>query len=210
MPIISPDGLPASSRREQELSHRIVEELRGRRKVAQHHTCASEYTARVLANYDVTPIVMVRDIHDCMVSLAEHISRESPEIPWAYFTDEIRTRSLEYRIDAVVDLVSAWYLKFYASWVSTRPDAIFRYEDVVLDGPAGVYALLARSGLVGRDPETFSVANVHQAAEAARGPSSRLNVGVSGRGDQLSAENRKMIRRFASHYPDVDFGPIGL
>jgi len=211
LPLISPDGVPSSSRREQELSHRLIDSLAGQRLVAQHHTCASEYTLRVIDGFDITTLVLVRDIHDCMVSLAEHIAIESPEIPWAYFNDSIRQRDLRYRIDAVVDLVAGWYLKFYVSWMSTRPANVFHYENIVRGGTDGMRDLLDRSGLVAREPRTFTAANVEAAMIQARGPGNRLNVGVKGRGDQLlSRQNRAVIERMAGYYPEIDFRPIGI
>ncbi len=211
LPLTSPDGLPSSSRREQELSHRLIEGLTGRRLVAQHHTCASEYSLRVIDGFDITTLVLVRDIYDCMVSLAEHIATESPEIPWAYFNDSVRQRDLGYRIDAVVDLVAAWYLKFYVSWMSTRPANVFHYENIVLGGAGGVSDLLDRSGLVAREPETFAADNVEQVVAQARGPDNRFNVGISGRGAHLlTPTNRASIERMAGYYPEIDFRPIGI
>ncbi|MEJ2816588.1 MULTISPECIES: hypothetical protein [unclassified Caulobacter] len=211
LPLVAPDGLPSSSRREQELSHRLIESLAGQNLVAQHHTCASEYSLRVIDGYAITTLVLVRDIHDCMVSLAEHIATESPEIPWAYFDQSICQRDFHYRVDAVVDLVAAWYLKFYASWMSTRPANVFHYENIVLGGAEGVRDVLDRSGLLAREPQTFAAADLEQRVAQARGPDNRFNVGVSGRGAQLlSAANRAAIERMAGYYPEIDFRPIGI
>ena len=122
---------------------------------------------------------------DALVSLHDHSNAEGPETPVAYLE---RGMSLE----AVVDLAAAWYVNFYVSWMRAAPERIVRYEDVVLGGD---FKPVLR--ILGLPPELADT----------KAPSRRMNVGKAGRGERV---DREALLRLTRHYPDVDFGPIGL
>jgi hypothetical protein len=207
---------PLGSRKEQELCRIHIKQLERFNAVAQHHVAASYHTMALIDEFNISPIVLVRNIYDALLSLAEHIVIESPEMPFAYFDDSIKEKDIEYRINAVTDLVSPWFIKFYVSWVKNMPGAIVRYEDVILGGSKSIYGLLSgirkrdNTVMVG-DKVSITETAVENAIIATSGQNTRFNVGVAGRGERIfSEDNKSTIRRLASYYPDVDFGPIGL
>ena len=214
LPNITVPEIPLSSRREQELSNYVVEQYRGADVVAQHHVKASVFTLQLIRRHRIATIVLVRNIFDCVISFADHLMRESPEVPWIYLDESIRQKSDQFRYDAIVDLVCPWYIDFYVSWVKNRPQDIYRYEDVVLAGPAALHAMLTKAGITvpaGTGTRSVTLRDVEAALPASAPDSIRLNVGIAGRGEQLlSAANKAHLRRLAAHHPDVDFSPTGL
>jgi hypothetical protein len=198
--------LPPSPRREQELSDPYMGRYNNlTRQVAQLHVRASGHTLELLEKFGVTPIVLVRNIHDCVVSLADHMSNESVEMPMAYLEPYFNEMSLERKIDAIVDLVVPWYFNFYVSWWRARPGSIVTYEDLILGGLERQHGHLEKLGLV------VSLEELKAAYELTAKGNSRLNVGVSGRGaERLSHGAKSKILRMSEYYRDIDFTPMGL
>jgi hypothetical protein len=179
---------PCYGRREQEIEAGLVTPWVGRNCVAQHHVRASEYTLYLLDHFRITPLVLVRNLGDTLASLADHIAQEGPETPVAYFNDRISALNAEERLLAVTELAAPWYINFYVSWWKVRPEAIVRYEDVVLG--CNFEPLEQRLGMPIIMPPDYRPR--------------RFNVGIQGRG--AAVEN--YLRRFTTYYPDVDFSPI--
>jgi hypothetical protein len=198
--------VPAYGRREQELCEVKLDSVIGvERQVAQHHVRASEHTLRLIDKYRLTPIVLVRNIYDVAVSIADHIVNESPVGPMAYFDDGIARLPIRDRVHAAMDLAIPWYFNFYVSWWRERPEAIATYEDLILGGPVRQTSYLRSIGLNAEPAEVIA------AHEMTKGQNTRFNVGITGRGTKLvNASRRKHVERLASYYPDVDFSPIGI
>jgi Sulfotransferase domain len=196
---------PAYGRREQELSEAEIERASSiSRQVAQVHVRASEYTLYIIDKFNMKPIVLVRDIYDTAVSLAEHVANE-PTMPMAYFDAAIAGWSFEDRLSAVFDLAMPWYFNFYVSWRRARPYAIVTYEDLIL-GDAGRQTEYLNS--IGLDT---NITDVRSAIKKIQSLDTRLNVGKSGRGVRaIGTRHRRQIERLASYYPDEDFSHIGI
>lgn len=175
------------------------------RQVAQHHIRASEHTLQLIDRYHLTPIVLVRNIYDFAVSIADHIANESPVGPIAYFDDGIARLPMEDRVNAAMDLAIPWCINFYVSWWRARPEAIATYEDLILGGPVRQSSHLRSIGL------NTEIAEVIAAHEMTKAQHTRLNVGVAGRGLKfVNFLRRRHVERLASYYPDVDFSLIGI
>jgi hypothetical protein len=198
--------VPYYGRREQELSEALIESKKHvEKQVSQHHVRASGYTTHLIELYGLTPIVLVRNIYDAIVSLSDHMANESPVFPSGYFDDRIAGLAVEDRINAVIDLAVPWYINFYVSWWHARPGAIVTYEDLILGGPERQTEYLQSVG-VDTDLETVSAA-----CGMTEKQSTRFNVGKSGRGRMLVDQfGRQRIERLVSYYPDVDFSKIGI
>lgn len=181
---------PYYGRREQELEAGLIGTWEGRHCVAQHHVRASEYTLHLIDRFKMTPLVLVRNLGDAMASLADHIAQEGPETPVAYFDERIGALNSDDRLIAVTELAAPWYINFFVSWWKALPDAIMRYEDVVLGG--NIAPIEERLGMPIVIPDD------------GEGRPRRFNVGIKGRG--AAAEDH--IRKLTTHYPDVDFSSI--
>lgn len=197
--------VPYYGRREQELEEGLIESPSdSEHEVAQHHVRASDYTLELIDKHDITPIVLVRNVYDCCVSYADHLSKESTVIPTAFFDEEMAEQPFERRLDAVFDLVLPWYFNFYVSWWRAKPSAIVTYEDFILGSATEKHATLTNLGL------PVSLEDVTRAQELASMQASRLNVGKAGRGKQFERRYGRRVRRLAGYYSDVDFAPMGI
>lgn len=147
----------------------------------------------------------MHNIYDAIVSLTDHISRESPAFPDAWFNETIAALPFEQRLVAVVELAGPWFFNFYVSWWFGRPRAIVRYEDGVLGGPERQVEFLVYRGIAACAKDVAaSLAKVDPVT-------TRLNVGKAGRGGTLlSLEQREWIsnlsplfrRRLQAKLPD--------
>jgi len=80
--------VPSYGSREQELDIRGLYKYRNINFVAQHHVRYSMYLEELLQQYNVKPVILVRNIYDCIVSLADHLRNESLINPFAVINEE--------------------------------------------------------------------------------------------------------------------------
>jgi hypothetical protein len=197
---------PAGGRREQELSEVEMERACSvTRHVAQLHVRASDYTLELIEKFDVTPIVLVRNIYDAAVSLADHLANESTVMPMAYFDRATAQRPFQDRLNAVFDLAAPWYFNFYVSWQRARPEAIVTYENLILGGPERQNEYFNAIGL------DTNIDDVGSSIRQIQSLDTRFNVGKAGRGaEAITLRHRGRIEQLASYYPDIDFSHIGI
>jgi len=203
MPDISRVSLvPSFGRREQELDESSI--LRAGRGpyVAQHHVRWSAWTEATCSKYDLKPIVLVRSLPDAVVSLRDHLRRESPIWPIFYAEDhhaELDDATLE---DMIVRLVAPWFVNFYMSW-RTAPDALMiSYEELIAD-PAG--ALRRVLAFAGAEIDEKEIAKAIASVGVRR--KSRFNVGVAGRGAALQPASLRSILALFDFYPQAASDP---
>lgn len=203
--------LDCYDRREQEIDVRMLTLHPDEDIFTPHqHTRASHPTLGIIQQFRITPVVLVRDLFDTVISLRDHLYREHHVMPWAYFDETVYTLSPEEQIDALIDLVIPWYINFYVSWFYAEKQGHCRflwmtYADLKADHVACVRDVLAFAGVERTE------AQVEAACKPSAETNTRRNVGTQGRGQtQLTDEQRDRIARLTKYYPKVDFGPIGL
>jgi Sulfotransferase domain len=194
----------STGRGEQELSAWRLARVGFGHFVAQHHVRYHDDTRRLIDEFRLKPVVLVRDIHDSIVSLLDHVKDRWPEIPQAYVTPEIRAQPDVRILDFLIDMAVPWYIEFYVSWTTCADALWLRYEDLQADPGPAVEELIARLGI------RTETAAVRSAVNAARHKDVLRNHATVGRGRRLSAEQRDSIQRKAGYYPNIDFSPIGL
>ncbi|MEJ8570250.1 sulfotransferase domain-containing protein [Microbaculum marinum] len=194
----------STGRGEQELSAWRVARASFGHFVAQHHVRYHDDTQRLVDQFRMKPVVLVRDIFDSVVSLLDHVKHRWPEIPQAFVTPELRSLPDEQVLDFLVDMAVPWYMDFYVSWTGCADAVRLNYEELNADPVAIVSELLDRLGIAAARGE------VRGAIAAADARDSLFNRAEIGRGRMLSEAQRARIVRQASYYPSVDFAPIGL
>lgn len=203
------DLVPVLERREQELAFERLLAAHHANYVAQHHCRYSLATERCLRIFSIRPVVLVRDIFDCMVSLKDHIDRGLTDPaarvgPHGYVPAVYDEWSDEARLDFVIDVFSPWYFNFALGWQECSDALWVRYEDLLQDPRAAVEDIGGALAL-GADRGAIEAA----LATAAAAPT-RRNVARAGRGAALSARQRQQIERIASYYPGRDLSAIGI
>lgn len=219
--------VPAYKRREQELCINAIERIQirsaGRLRrwrneladegtheqapqgyVAQHHVRYSTPTEKILTNYNLKPVVLVRNIFDIVPSVRDHYRNASTDMSMAYVGEEMTNWSDDQLHNFIADMVVPWYFNFYRSWLDRSDKLLVTYEALVRDTPEIVAEVLDYCGVSYREED------VDRAIAASAQKDTRKNKGVTGRGDQLSDKVRAKIAAYADYYPDVDFRPIGL
>jgi len=193
---------PSAGRREQEIDEQLLRKLDKVSYVAQHHVRNSEWTSEMCRTYGVAPIVLVRSLQDVVVSLRDHMRRESAVFP--QFFAEARHADLD---DTALEAMLArlalpWYLNFYMSWREAPGAMMVSYEDLTASPVEVIRDILSFSGA------NTTIEGVEEAvAKAKAKETSRLNVGVSGRGASLQPETIQIILDLIDIYPEAAADP---
>ncbi|SFI28244.1 Sulfotransferase domain-containing protein [Albimonas pacifica] len=192
---------PAWGAREQELCELRLSRYNHSAYVAQHHIKHSEWTDELIARYRLTPIVLVRDLFDIVVSLRDHIRRENRIMTVAEISERhaaLPDNDLE---EVIVDLAIPWFVQFYVGWRSVPNARFVRFEEMIAD-PAATMMEILKAGGVATNPEACEDA-LAQISEK----KNRFNKGVVGRGAHLSDANKERIKKLLMHYPEVHGDP---
>ncbi|MDC0261269.1 hypothetical protein OAK65_04035 [Synechococcus sp. AH-551-N17] len=202
--------------REQELDELaiIMHNIANGSYIAQHHTRASPYTCTLLRNYGIIPVICIRNIPDCMVSILDMSEQ------WLFSaTDEVlpgmiwsnsggswpfawRQLTRSEKLNIVIDRWAKWYLDFFISWkraaMTEQASPLFVvYENDILNGSKGFVEKAVKFfklNLIQKDAFEASVVNFDKGK-------ARFNKGISGRGaEQLSTNQNSKILHIAKPY----------
>jgi hypothetical protein len=177
--------------------------------VTQIHLFATRPNTRMLSELGITPVVVVRNLADALISLRDHILREDYVVPMAQVPASFRKWSQDDQLWFMARMVAPWYLNFFASWQRASADLNvlwITYNEVVSDTHETICRVLRHNGI---DPDHD---RIQRAIESIDLQSVRFNVGVSGRGAQLfSKEQQRAIADIAATFRgNCDFSIIGL
>lgn len=196
--------VPGYDRREQELCEARFRRYRFRQHrhfVSQAHVRFSAPTEALLGRYSVKTVVLIRDLLDSIVSLRDHIRRESPVWPMAYF-DQRHLSMDDDQLDlAIARLMVPWYLNFYFSWHGWHDKLTVRYEEVAAAPETALQRIAEYAGIAASGDD------VREAYSLARLRRTRFNSGITGRGAALSDSVRRAVREIADVYPGATNDP---
>ena len=178
--------------------------------VCHQHTRATAPNLALVSEFGIQPVVLVRNIFDCLVSLRDHLERESLQTPVFNASGEFLAKPQAEQFDELIDLALPWYVNFIMSWKGAESEGTellwITYEDMMTD----------KVGTVRRVLDFYSTTKFDDRVDSAvsrvdQGSDTRFNKGVSGRGEErLSADQRRRITDRFRHYPNVDFSTIGI
>jgi Sulfotransferase domain len=203
------DLVPVYDRREQELAFERLILFHALNYVAQHHCRFSSATERCLNAFSIKPIILIRNIFDCIVSAKDHMDggeKDSNRIigPCAYVPQRYYSWSDAEKYDFIIDLIVPWYFNFFVGWRDFQTGTWASYEELVGNPLAAVKRIANELHL------DINGSGIEEALVAASKAETRKNVGEIGRGSALTSVQKNRVRRFASYYPSVDFSTIGL
>ena len=209
-------GLPArrcyleADRNEQELDAIALFQSWGQRTLfVQQHIRYSRITLGLCRAFSTKIVVLTRRLDDVVVSLRDHVERESPECSMFYTeTEWFAARTPEAQLDFIIDHAMPWYLNFFVGWhraLGEHPADILhvRYEDLLGNSAA----------CVDRIARFYGTSTVRPGAvDLDRRVGTRFNQGRIGRGRELlSAQQQARLRQLAAPYEGVvDLGTVGL
>ena len=183
---------------------------RDRVTVSQVHLVATGANLRILKNFRIPAVILLRNLFDIVVSLRDHM-----EVNEFFSSILIPNRYVSLspgdKVDYVIDTAVPWMVTFYVSWVQAlergdiETEFVF-YEDMIRD-PVSFFQKSCQC--LGVSPAAADVSAAIGRVE--KSPQTRFNVGKAGRGaSELTASQIARIRRHADYYPGIDFGPLGL
>lgn len=182
----------------------LVVPIRPRGFVAQMHLRYSEPTAEILENYNITPVVLVRNIFDIVMSVRDHFYSTGPHMAMAYCSEAMRKWPEEKMHHFIADMVIPWYINFFMCWRDCPNKLLVTYEGLTSNNENTLRDVAAFAGIrVSKKAIADAIANTDQAK-------TRKNKATVGRGQELAQSVKDKILHLASHYPNVDFSPIGL
>ncbi|MEM6506144.1 MAG: hypothetical protein AAF711_11925 [Planctomycetota bacterium] len=196
--------IPDYSAREQELCEIRLSRYNQRTYVAQHHVRHSAWTAGLIEQYHLTPVVIVRNLADTAISLRDHFRRE-PQGQGS------TSRLLPHHADlpdeqldaAIVRLTMPWYLNFYVGWRLAGDVPIFDYAQYTTDPATVIGQILEHAGCPQpRGEIDASLGRVDKEKVA------QFNVGASGRGGQLGDEAKQAMLDLIDVYDGFSDDPL--
>lgn len=201
----------AAGQAEHELYLPTVREFAHFNTVTQQHCRASDANVHMMQAFGISPIVLVRNIFDSVMSLLDFYNNQGAFYN-SYFRADFQPLDEPTKIDLLIDNVIPWYFQFVASWDLVEKQRRLNikwlsYEELTADKPAAVLDVLKFYGL-GSSLKAVEAKIKETESESRK---IRFNKGVAGRGKSgLSEDQKERIRRLSRYYPTTDFGRIGL
>jgi hypothetical protein len=193
---------PAWGQREQELCQIRLSRYNHEGYIAQHHLRNSEWTQHLIKKYRLTPVVQVRNLADCVISLRDHMRGVTNLSPLSHLTPEhlkLPDAQLE---EAMVHLALPWYISFYRSWRADKNALIINYDDLSANPAAVIQTVTAHAGL------SFTQQDITAALDRCKSRETRFNVGGPGRGRDMSPQAAAALAQLIDLYPDMKEDPV--
>lgn len=194
--------IPIAGRREQELDEVCLQKADGLDYIAQVHVRHSDWTEDLCGDYGLTPIVLVRNLFDVVVSLRDHVRNESTSWP-VFFAEPHHGKMDDQALELMIArLALPWYVNFYMGW-RRAPDVLMLDYDELVTAPGKVVrdVLAFADAKVCDEDIDAVVTNVLGVNE------SRFNVGVAGRGRGLHPETVRAVLDLIEPYPEAGADP---
>ncbi len=197
-----------ADRNEQEIDITVLFQSWGKRMLfIQQHIRYSKILLRICRAFSVKIVVLTRRLDDVVVSLRDHMGKESPELSMAYMEpDWFQNISPVGQFDFIIDHIMPWYFNFFVGWqraMRSYSDVILqvRYEEMIKEPEKCVERIASFYGT----PVQGLILSNDKKADA------RFNQGRVGRGmEMLSGQQQARLRKLASYYPGCNFEAVGI
>lgn len=197
---------------EQELYLPRLLDAFGEGTVVQQHFKANEPNLQLLREFDIKPVVLVRDLYDIVVSVRDHLLNERMDnLPSLYLTAAFRQFDAQKQLDFVITFYAPWLVSFYVSWVEAQRRGLIdflwmSYEECCTNWQAACEKIADYCGA-----SCSSVAVAEAIEKTREAGNTRFNKGVVARGrHMLTAKQKAQILDIANMYPDIDFSRVGV
>jgi hypothetical protein len=153
-----------------------------------------------MTTFQIYPVILMRNVFDCVVSARDHLEKEGVEGPLGYLPPHILELPREKQYDLIITMVVPWYVNFFACWSEYRgPGMRIMYRDMIEDF-RGTISRILRAADLGTSYEIIDTA-----IELAKAQDIRFNVGKVGRGsEELSRRQIARIEEMFSYYSSVE------
>lgn len=170
--------------------------------VAHHHMVCSPYLSQQLEVYGIRPVLITRNIFDCLISFENFLFKYRGELDFdgaIYFNNGMPFNwyelEFEDRISAILDRYLQLYVDYLVSWTEcarrglTKPLTISYENDIVGDKKKLADKLATGLGL-----NDIEAARLFEAMTSEKNRKAGLfNQGVAGRGVAIQGKNRERV-----------------
>lgn len=192
-------------RREQELSTDELILHHSKNYVAQHHVRYSVITERLMKNFNLKPVVLVRNIFDVVESLHDHFYREGPVLPMGFLPNNWNDWNRDHLLNFICDMIMPWYFNFYFSWTLRDDKLLVSYEELVKNTHETISKITEYSNI-----KCNAIEIDNSIKMTTKQQNLRLNIGKTGRGDLLPQYIKDKIRDLSKYYGSENMSVIGL
>lgn len=197
-----------TDRREQELAvvklldmHRFYDNF-----VVKHHVRYSGATHKLIEQFCLHPVLLVRNIFDSIVSFRDHSRVGGRVHQFAYMPEDLNDRDEEDILKFVARMIAPWFFNFFMSWTECEDKLTVTYEEINADVVAVVMKISDhyKLGLAEKGVRTA----VFKAGDQPN--RTRLNKAIVGRGNDLPDSVKKIVTDMAEYYRGYDLSLMGL
>jgi len=189
---------------EQDIFEIKLQSLIGKNVVVKEHTKGTCNNIALMKKYNISPVVLLRNIFDVVVSTNDHFRNEDDRGPSVYIHPEFHRMSEEEKFDFLIANCLPWYFSFFASWRDAQkelPVHFVTYERLFSDQLAEVKKIVSFWGLSNK----YDDAHIISAIESMPSSGNRKNVGRAGRGRELmNAEQQSRVLQLAKSWKISD------
>lgn len=199
---------------EQNLSEILMFDNYEKKLVIHQHFLGTVESINILNKFNIRPVVCLRNIYDCLVSIKDHMHKEGKDWPFLFHAEnDFFNWNEEKQLDFIIQFACPWYITFYVSWMSAIKNKLIDahvifYEDLLND----------KSSEIGKIQSFYNnntnIEKIKSVIEQIEGDSSktRFNKGVTNRGTTILNESQKQkIKEYTIFYNDeYDFKKIGI
>lgn len=182
--------------------------------ISGYHFRATPGNIHLLNAFGITPIILVRNIFDAIISRSDRAPLSHPDATEGVIPLDVKDWPEERKIDFFIDIMLGWNISFYVSWLKAKNDnmidcVIVSYEQMMAD-KVSHFKKLAR--FLGADPSDEEVVRaIEQVGDPKSGIDDHFFKGVVGRGKPaMTSEQIKRIEQKFSFYDGIDFSPLGI
>lgn len=163
--------------------------------IIHQHTKGTWFNIKLMQENNIRPTILIRDIADALFSLRDHIHKEGRYVATGYVHNNFFEMSPQQQIDYLISIHMPWYFSFLVSWAeaSTTMDCHWlSYESLFANTVTECKKIADFYQL------NFTEKAITQAIETLPRSETRYNVGTSGRGEQLSSQQRDTLNHLAA------------
>lgn len=184
--------------------------------VSQLHIKGSYHNASHIQTFGITPVILVRNIFDTVISLVKDLRKKQKQEGWELgrngysflWQDSSLTELSESQFtDMVIELALPWYINFYVSWYRLCQKGVINglwvtYEDLMADKEKSIMNIL-------KFLKIPNISNIPQ--DLLDQKYGTFRQGSSGSGEDLLTKFQKeSIQSKFKYYKDIDFTMFGI
>ena len=203
------DAVQCYGHNEQDIIESELLNFVGVDSVSKQHAKGTSNNLSLMQRHGIRPVVQVRNIFDVLISVRDHLASGQNQVPASYVHVEYGNMTERERLEYIVRIQLPWYLSFYVSWreASQIMDVLWlTYQELIEDAADSLHRISSFYGL-SKTPEQIAGA-INRCANR----STRLNVGVRGRGAAIPTDLRDEVVRIAATWrlEDRAFAMLGI